>query len=97
MVQYLPAYIGNVLLLSFPEYKEVFKVNIDRKNRSLARIFKRQALKLEVKYERYQLDSLFDFKRSSEAGLSLHGRFFLSFQLPVTRDVSDVTTWWISL
>ncbi|XP_068748558.1 coiled-coil and C2 domain-containing protein 1-like isoform X2 [Montipora capricornis] len=35
-----------------PEYNEVFKVNIDRKNRSLGRIFKRQPLKLEVKYER---------------------------------------------
>ena len=29
-------------------------MNIDRKNRSLARIFKRQGLKLEVKYERYE-------------------------------------------
>ncbi|XP_067032370.1 coiled-coil and C2 domain-containing protein 1-like isoform X2 [Acropora muricata] len=35
-----------------PDYNEVFKVNIDRKNRSLGRIFKRQPCKLEVKYER---------------------------------------------
>ncbi|XP_015772326.1 PREDICTED: coiled-coil and C2 domain-containing protein 1-like [Acropora digitifera] len=35
-----------------PDYNEVFKVNIDRKNRSLVRIFKRQPCKLEVKYER---------------------------------------------
>ena len=34
------------------DYNEVFKVNIDRKNRSLGRIFKRQPCKLEVKYER---------------------------------------------
>ncbi|XP_031551489.1 coiled-coil and C2 domain-containing protein 1-like [Actinia tenebrosa] len=34
------------------EYNESFKVNIDRKNRTLARIFKRQNLKFEVKYER---------------------------------------------
>ena len=40
------------LLASPTEYNEVFKVNIDRKNRSLGRIFKRQPLKLEVKYER---------------------------------------------
>ncbi|XP_027040976.1 coiled-coil and C2 domain-containing protein 1-like isoform X1 [Pocillopora damicornis] len=35
-----------------PDYKEVFKVQIDRKNRSLGRIFKRQPVKFEVKYER---------------------------------------------
>ncbi|XP_078361651.1 coiled-coil and C2 domain-containing protein 1-like isoform X1 [Oculina patagonica] len=35
-----------------PDYNEVFKVNIDRKNRSLGRIFKRQPVKFEVKYER---------------------------------------------
>ncbi|XP_073257066.1 coiled-coil and C2 domain-containing protein 1-like isoform X1 [Porites lutea] len=35
-----------------PEYNEVFKVSIDRKNRSLGRIFKRQPVKFEVKYER---------------------------------------------
>lgn len=31
-----------------PEYKETFKFKIDRKSRSLARIFKRQPVKLEV-------------------------------------------------
>ncbi|RMX48298.1 hypothetical protein pdam_00014721 [Pocillopora damicornis] len=31
-----------------PDYKEVFKVQIDRKNRSLGRIFKRQPVKFEV-------------------------------------------------
>ncbi|EDO41324.1 predicted protein [Nematostella vectensis] len=35
-----------------PEYNEAFKVNIDRKNRALPRIFRRQALKFEIKYER---------------------------------------------
>lgn len=35
-----------------PEFNESFKVSIDRKNRSLARVFKRQAVKFEVKYER---------------------------------------------
>lgn len=31
-----------------PEYRETFKFNIDRKSRSLSRIFKRNALKLDV-------------------------------------------------
>ena len=40
-------------MFGFPtEYNEVFKVNIDRKNRALGRIFKRQPVKFEVKYER---------------------------------------------
>lgn len=43
------------VLSLFTDYKEVFKVQIDRKNRSLGRIFKRQPVKFEVKYERYDL------------------------------------------
>lgn len=44
-----------LVLTFFTDYKEVFKVQIDRKNRSLGRIFKRQPVKFEVKYERYGL------------------------------------------
>ena len=47
-----------LVLTFFTDYKEVFKVQIDRKNRSLGRIFKRQPVKFEVKYERYDLVAL---------------------------------------
>lgn len=47
-----------LVLTFFTDYKEVFKVQIDRKNRSLGRIFKRQPVKFEVKYERYGLVAL---------------------------------------
>ncbi|XP_028406350.1 coiled-coil and C2 domain-containing protein 1-like isoform X2 [Dendronephthya gigantea] len=35
-----------------PEFQQKFKLSIDRKNRSLARIFRRQGVKFEIKYSR---------------------------------------------
>ncbi|XP_046857566.1 brefeldin A-inhibited guanine nucleotide-exchange protein 2-like isoform X2 [Xenia sp. Carnegie-2017] len=35
-----------------PEFDQKFKISIDRKNRSLARIFRRQSVKFEIKYNR---------------------------------------------
>ncbi|XP_046857499.1 coiled-coil and C2 domain-containing protein 1-like [Xenia sp. Carnegie-2017] len=35
-----------------PEFDQKFKISIDRKNRSLARIFRQQSVKFEIKYNR---------------------------------------------
>ncbi|EDV23080.1 uncharacterized protein TRIADDRAFT_57985 [Trichoplax adhaerens] len=54
-----------------PEFSDEIKVKIDRKQRSLARIFKRQSLKLELLYERgfLQRDKLLAQANIKLAGL----------------------------
>jgi hypothetical protein len=55
-----------IIIDNFSEYNETFKLQIDRKSRSFARVLERKGIKFDIYYKRYVRGHCFKQKKKSK-------------------------------